>query len=57
MKDEHWLIFWIVVTCVSNLLFIGVAVVVAVKGWSDLADLRRRLDKSGAEQQCEREDA
>jgi len=41
--SEPWMMFWIVTVIVSNLLFLGVMIVVAVKGWDDLRDLRRRL--------------
>lgn len=32
-----------IVIAVSNLLFLAVTVVVVVKGWNDIAELRRRL--------------
>ena len=38
-----WMVFWIVTVIVSNLLFLGIMIVVAVKGWGDLRELRRRL--------------
>ena len=38
-----WLIFWVAVSAASGLLFFGVALVVAIRGWKDVRDLYRRL--------------
>ncbi|MCL5098689.1 MAG: hypothetical protein M1608_14400 [Candidatus Omnitrophica bacterium] len=47
--SEPWLIFWIITIVVSNVLFLGVTIVVAVKGWADLRDLRHELRQGGNE--------
>ncbi len=40
---ETWLLFWVAALICSTLLFLGVALFVGIKGWSDLKELRRQF--------------
>lgn len=43
MSEHAWLTFWVVITVLSNGLFLAVAVLVTVRGWRELADLRKNI--------------
>lgn len=46
---NFWIGFWLVTISVSLFLFVGVAVLIAVKGWKDLRQMMAGLSESTRE--------